>query len=118
MYNILYNQPFAYEGGTANVSGLECTIGNYTYYLPSGETWAITDEDEISRFQPLTSGIEIKDRISHPSDIESEFGTMGDANSFILSVTSSSRSNYDSDFIDDYEEKFIDKAYNKTTILI
>ncbi|MEE9440042.1 MAG: hypothetical protein V3V14_13635, partial [Saprospiraceae bacterium] len=118
IYNILYNQPFAYEGGEAVVSGLECTVGDYTYYLPGGETWVINDGDTVSRFEPLTSAIEIKDRVSHSSEIEAEFGTMGNANSFILSVSSSARSNYDNDSIDKYEEDFIDKAFNKTTTLL
>jgi hypothetical protein len=56
--------------------------------------------------------------VSNPSEIEAEFGTLKDANSFILEVTASARSNYDSDFINDYEEKFIDKAFNISTTLI
>lgn len=117
LYNILYNLPFAYESGEASISGLECTIGDYTYYLPSGENWGIDDGIEVDRFQPLTSGIEIKDRISHPSEIESEFGTLKDANAFILGVTASVRSNYDTKFVDQYEEDFINKAFNKVTDL-
>ncbi len=117
-YNMLYNQPFAYEGGEAAVSGLECVIGEYTYYLPGGETWVINDGDTVSRFEPLTSAIEIKDRVTGPADIESGFGTLKDANAFILEVTASARSNYDTDFIDKYEEDFIDKAFNKTTTLL
>lgn len=118
LYNILYNLPFAYEAGTSSISGQTCTIGDYTYYLPGGESWGIGNGEEISRFQPLTSGIEIQDRVSNPSEIEAEFGTLKDANSFILEVTASARSNYDNDFINDYEDKFIDKAFNASTTLL
>ena len=118
LYNVLYNLPFAYEAGTSSISGQVCTIGDYTYYLPGGESWGIGNGEEISKFQPLVSGIEIQDRTSHSLEIEAEFGTMGDANSFILEVDASARSNYDSDFIDEYEEKFIDKAFNVSTTLI
>ena len=117
LYNILYNLPFAYEAGTSSISGQECTIGDYTYYLPGGENWGIGDGAEVGRFQPLTSGIEIKDRVTDPADIESEFGTLKDANAFILEVTASARSNYDNDFINKYEDDFINKAFNKTTTL-
>jgi hypothetical protein len=118
LYNVLYNLPFAYEGGTADITGQECTIGDYTYYLPGSESWSISNGQAITRFQPLVSGVEIKDRVSHPSEIESEFGTLKDANSFILEVDVSSNSNYDNDFISKYEEDFINKAFNKTTTLI
>ncbi len=118
LYNILYNLPFAYEAGTSSISGQECTIGDYTYYLPGSESWVIGDGVEVSRFQPLTDGIEIKDRVTDPADIESGFGTLKDANAFILEVTASARSNYDNDFINNYEEDFIDKAFNKITTLL
>jgi hypothetical protein len=118
LYNILYNLPFAYEAGTSSISGQTCTIGDYTYYLPGGESWGIGNGVEVNRFQPLTSGIEIKDRVIDPADIESEFGTLKDANAFILEVTASDRSNYDTDFIDKYEDDFINKAFNKTTTLL
>lgn len=118
LYNVLYNLPFAYEAGTSSISGQECTIGNYTYYLPGGESWGVGDDIEVDRFQPLTSGIEIKDRISHPSEIESEFGTLKDANAFILEVTASARSNYDTNFVNKYEEDFINTAFNKITTLL
>lgn len=118
LYNVLYNLPFAYESGIASISGQECTIGDYTYFLPGGENWGVGNGVEINRFQPLTSGIEIKDRVSHPAEIASEFGMLRDANAFILEITSSARSNYNADFINDYEENFINKAYNKVTTLL
>ena len=117
LYNILYNLPFAYEGGAASISGQGCTIGNYTYYLPVGESWSVSNGQEIERFQPLTSGIQIKDRVSHPTEIEAEFGTLKDANSFILEVTPSDRSSYSNVLISGYEEDFINKAFNKTTLI-
>ena len=118
-YNILYNLPFAYEGGIASISNQSCTIGDYTYYLSSGgETWGIENGTTVSRFDPLVSGVEIKDRISNPAEIISEFGSLQDAYSFILEVSPVSNSIYDTDFINTYEEDFMDAAFNIKTTLI
>jgi len=118
IYNIIYNLPFAYEDGTASISGTSCTIGNYTYYISGGESWGIGDGASVNRFDPLTSGIELKDRISDPAEIISEFGNLGDAYSFILEVTPLTASVYDTDFISKYEEDFLDAAFNIKTTLI
>jgi hypothetical protein len=118
LYNILYNLPFAYEPGIVSISGLEATIGDYTYYLPSGESWGMGNGETVTRFQPLVSGIEIKDRVSNPAEIIAEFGEIKDANSFILEVSPLANSYYDSDFISRYEENFLDAAFNIKTTLI
>ena len=118
IYNVLYNLPFAYEGGTSIISGQECTIGNYTYYLPGSEVWGIGDGAEITRFQPLTSGIQIKDRVSDLLEIKATFSEITDANSFILEVSLSANSDYDSTWISEYEDDFINKAFNIVTTLI
>jgi hypothetical protein len=110
IYNILYNEPFAYEGGIASVNGNECTIGSYTYYLDpdSGFTWDI-DGETIERFQPLLGNVEIHDMVSNEALLESTFGPIEKYKSFILNVTSSENSSYLQQVIDDFKSKNLDK---------
>jgi hypothetical protein len=111
LYNLLYNLPFAYEAGTAFVSGQACTVGNYTYYLPEGESWTI-DGQYIQKFQPLTENVVIHDVVNNEALINSTFAELKRNCSFIVDVTLSSRSSYQQEILNNFNKKRLDKTFN------
>jgi hypothetical protein len=103
LYNILYNLPFNYEAGVAEISGNTCKIGEFTYYIDSGESWSISDGDSVEIFQPLTGGVVIKDRINDESYIKSHFGDLQIASGVVVNIELLSRSAYMQTVIDNYQ---------------
>jgi len=103
LYNIMYNLPFSYDSGTVSVSGNSCTIGDYTYYIDSG-SWSVSTGDTVEKFQPLVSGVEIKDRINDPGAIASAFNALQAASSIIVNVSLQDRSKYMNSVIDFYKK--------------
>lgn len=113
IYGMLYNLPFAYESGTAVISGQEMTVGSFNYWLPAGESWpAGLDGASIEKFDPLTSGIEMQDRVTNPTEVLAEFGIYKQNSAFILNVELSSKSDYIDTFLDVFNTTHLGKGYN------
>ena len=118
IYNILYNLPFSYQAGTVSINGDNCTVGDYTYYLPGGESWSVVSGQELQRFELLTSGIEIKDRITDSALIGTTFKELENTYSFILNVNLSNRSSINTTMLNNFNEKYVDKIWNYVVNLI
>lgn len=71
--------PFAYEGGTVtavdSINNL-VTIGDRVYDVSPG-TPNVSVNEQVERFQILSSGVQIRDWYSHPSEIESIIAGLG-----------------------------------------
>ena len=111
MYNILYNLPFSYEAGTASISSGVLTIGNYSYYNSAG-SWDISDGDHVEQFQPLTDNVIIYDRYNNETLINNTFNVLQRASSFIVDVTTLSRTDYIQSIIDLHKENYSLKNMN------
>ncbi len=111
LYNVLFNLPFAYEGGTANISGNTCTIGNFSYYIDSG-SWGVSQDEVVKRFQPLINNITIYDRINNLSLINSTFSSLQRSSGIVVDVQTQNRSDYMQTIIDDHDIYYSSKGQN------
>jgi len=83
--HILLGLPFAKFAGT--ISRVDADLGEIditeargrviTYQIPDGLTAVVARDDEVSRFDSLTTGVSIVDRNSQPGFVASELGRSG-----------------------------------------
>ena len=114
IFNILYNLPFAYEGGTATIIGNICIVGNYTYYV-SSEGWSVSNGQTVNRFDYLTNGITLSDRTSDLALIQANFPSLQEACGVVLNVELRNRSAYFESVITDYLTNYFNVTLNLLT---
>lgn len=75
LYSLVKGYPFAYEGGTVeSITGSVVTIGSRSYNISTGNI-NVSVGEEVEAFQILSSGVEIRDWVSHKSTIEGLAGS-------------------------------------------
>lgn len=76
LYSLVKGYPFSYEAGEVTALNLNkdvITVGGTSYDIAPGST-SLSIGDNVEKFQILSTGVQIRDWISHQSTIESLAG--------------------------------------------